>query len=55
MTIQQILSDPSTSYWLHDALTTALNRDPIDALNDIDVLTEVLENKLADIQKHINR
>lgn len=47
----KILLDPSTSNWLREALTTALERDPIDALNDIDVLKEVLENKLADIQK----
>ena len=41
MTIQQIIDDPSTSYWLRDALTTSLNRDPVDTLNDIEILQRV--------------
>ena len=56
MNIQQILDDPSTSYWLRDALTTSLNRDPVDALNDVDILLEACEKRLADIQNlHSNR
>jgi hypothetical protein len=43
MTIQEILKDPATSRWLRDALTSALTRDPVDVLNDIDVLKEVWE------------
>ena len=45
MTIQQILSDPSTSYWLRDAITTSLNRDPNDVRNDLEVLLKVFEPK----------
>lgn len=56
MTIQQILNDPSTSYWLRDALTTSLNRDPVDALNDVDILLTACEKRLTDIQNlHANR
>lgn len=34
----QILSDPSASYWLKDALRAALARDIVDALNDAEAL-----------------
>jgi hypothetical protein len=38
------LADPSTSYWLRDALKTAIKRDPVDALNDAEKLVELLTN-----------
>jgi hypothetical protein len=37
-----IAADPSTSYWLRDALTTAFERDAIDALSDAETLYLVL-------------
>jgi hypothetical protein len=46
MTIEKILADPSTSYWLRDALSSSLDRDPVDVQNDVEVLREVYANKV---------
>jgi hypothetical protein len=46
MTIEKILADPSTSYWLRDALSSAFYRDPVDVQNDVEVLREVFANKV---------
>ena len=46
----KILSDPSASDWLKQSLKTALSRDPVDAANDADVLSKVLDMRLASIQ-----
>jgi hypothetical protein len=40
----QILSDPSASYWLKDALKAALNRDAVDALRDAETLALALKD-----------
>jgi hypothetical protein len=32
--VDEILHDPAASKWLKDALRSALERDPIDVLND---------------------
>ena len=37
-TPESALNDFSASYWLKDAVRTALDRDPVDALNDAAVL-----------------
>ncbi len=37
-----ILNDPAASYWLKDALGSALKRDPVDAANDADNLAAAL-------------
>jgi hypothetical protein len=42
---KQILSGPGTSHWLKNALTTALDRDPVDAVNDAELLTMVLGHR----------
>ena len=47
MTTEKILADPSTSYWLRDALSSALDRDPVDVQNDVEVLREVFAKKLG--------
>ena len=44
--LSDILQDPSASDWLKAALRTALERDPVDALNDALALAGVLEEKL---------
>jgi hypothetical protein len=43
---EEILDDPSTSDWLKGALRSALERDPVDALNDALVLAATLEERL---------
>lgn len=41
-----ILDDPSASDWLTGALRSALERDPVDALNDALLLAGLLEERL---------
>jgi len=38
----QILTDPSASYWLKEALHSALKRDPVDVTNDMEALAAAL-------------
>jgi hypothetical protein len=44
-----ILADPASSDWLKEALQTALERDPVDALHDALALAEVLERRLREV------
>lgn len=43
-----LFDDPAASFWLKNALKTALQRDPVDALNDAQILVELLQAHLAD-------
>lgn len=43
---EQILNDPACSFWLKEALEKSLNRDPVDALNDAEILMAVLRGRL---------
>jgi hypothetical protein len=52
---EQVMRDPSASRWLKTALRTALERDPVDAVNDAFVLTGVLGHRLRDIGKRPRR
>jgi hypothetical protein len=45
-TIPEVLADPCTSYWLKDALRSAMRRDIVDALNDADFLADQLTARL---------
>ena len=42
-TAEELLRDPSTSFWLRNALNSALSRDPVDAANDAEILARVLD------------
>jgi TPP-dependent pyruvate/acetoin dehydrogenase alpha subunit len=44
--IEEVLADPTTSYWLKTAIKTLVDRDPVDALNDALVLAALLEERL---------
>lgn len=46
---EEVLADRATSYWLKDALETALERDPVDAFNDALLLAAVLEQHLREV------
>ena len=46
-----VLADPSASYWLRDAIKSAMKRDPLDALRDAETLADVLRENLADIER----
>jgi hypothetical protein len=54
--IDEVLSDPSTSSWLKDALTSALKRDPVDAAVDSEMLARLLDRRCREIlSKYDNR
>jgi hypothetical protein len=44
--LEGILNDPAASMWLREALRAALERDPLDALNDVLALADILEMRL---------
>ncbi len=44
--ILDVLADPSTTYWLRDALKSSLTRDPVDALRDAEALVDFLRDRL---------
>jgi hypothetical protein len=46
--IKRICEDPAVSFWLRNALVSALARDPVDAANDAGVLSWVLDKRAAD-------
>ena len=47
--ITEILNDPCCSYWLKDALKSAINRDCLDAARDADLLAEILRERCDSI------
>lgn len=47
--IQAVLSDPSTSNWLHIALTAALKRDCVDAAKDAELLASLLSERAQSV------
>jgi hypothetical protein len=46
---EEILEDPAASDWLKAALRSALERDPVDALNDALLLAATLEERLRTV------
>ena len=44
--IEDVLRDPAASFWLKHALKTALERDPVDAANDAEILLQLLDARL---------
>jgi hypothetical protein len=47
--IRQILSGSGTSNWLKNALTAALERDPLNAFNDAELMAMVLGHRTDQI------
>jgi hypothetical protein len=45
-----ILREPGTSHWMKNALSAALDRDPVDAVNDAELLAIVLRHRAEVIQ-----
>lgn len=43
--VQEALNAPSTSDWLRNALISVTPRDPVDALNDVEYLCDVLTRR----------
>lgn len=44
--IKHLIENPGTSYWLRKALTSALDRDPVDAANDAGTLARMMEMRV---------
>ena len=49
--IRHMLNDPAASRWLRNALRAALDRDPVDAANDAEILGEVLNARAEAVLK----
>lgn len=58
--IERVIADPTTSFWLRNNIQLALNRDPVDALQDAKHLTDILRAHLDKLfeqamhQNHVN-
>ena len=42
-----IVEDPTTSYWLKDAIKALWARDPVDAANDTELLADIMRRRAA--------
>lgn len=47
-TADDVLADPAASTWLKNALSTALQRDPVNAANDAALLCFLLDKRADD-------
>jgi hypothetical protein len=47
----KVTEDPATSGWLKNALVEAINRDPLDAGGDAEVLARILQLRTAAVQR----
>ena len=45
-TLEEVLEDPASSFWLKATVQSAVARDPVDALNDALVLAALLDARL---------
>jgi hypothetical protein len=43
----KVTEDPAASYWLKNSLIEAINRDPVDAAQDAEVLARILKLRAA--------
>jgi hypothetical protein len=50
----RVTEDPAASDWLKESLMNAINRDPVDAANDAQVLYEILAQR-AKATRIVNR
>lgn len=47
--VQRILESNGASFWLKDALRSALSRDCVDAARDAEILAEILKERCDEI------
>ena len=47
----KVTEDPAASDWLKNALVEAINRDPVDAAGDTEILCRILKLRSAAVQK----
>jgi len=49
LSYDSVLADPTVSYWLKERIEELKERDPVDALNDIEVLKHLTELRLEEL------
>ena len=49
--VEAVIEDPASSYWLKASVQTAIRRDPVDALNDALLLAALLDQRLRDVME----
>jgi hypothetical protein len=54
MNLNEVLEDPGVSYWLKDAIKTAYERDPVDALHDARRLIKMLAERYTRIVNRVD-
>jgi len=47
--VEAVIEDPASSYWLKASVQSAIQRDPVDALNDALLLTALLDHRLREV------
>ena len=47
----KVAEDPAASGWLRNALVEAINRDPVNAAGDAEVLSRILQQRAAAAQQ----
>ena len=52
---RRVTEDPAASDWLKNALLEAINRDPVDAAGDAEILYRILKLRAAAVQKGSER
>jgi hypothetical protein len=53
--VHAICADPSTSFWLKDALKTLLQRDAVDSAKDARLLADIMQSRLEELQEPYQR
>ncbi|WP_235583806.1 hypothetical protein [Pseudomonas aeruginosa] len=46
-----VLRSPETSYWLREAISSSMKRDPVDALSDAEILLDLLKRRLCLVEE----
>jgi hypothetical protein len=52
---RRVTEDPAVSDWLKNALLEAINRDPVDAASDAEILRRILDLRAGAVQKGSER
>jgi hypothetical protein len=50
-TVEAVIEDPASSHWLIASVQTAIERDPVDALNDALLLAALLDQRLREVME----
>ena len=53
--VQKVLTDPSVRYWVKDTYKELLDRDPVDALDDVMLIASMLQEDLDLIKREVTR